>query len=144
MNLQECVKFATENPVCFVATIDGDQPRVRTFLMWFADENGFYFATLSPKRVSRQLKTNPKVEVCFYNNAADLQGAKQMRVTGEIELVDDEALRKKVAEERAVLEQIVGKPIEPLMEVFRIHSGEAYFWTMADILKEPGLERIRF
>ena len=142
--MKDCIKFATENPVCFVATTDGDQPRVRTFLMWFADENGFYFATLSPKQVSKQLKSSSKVEVCFYNNAADLKAAKQMRVTGEVELVDDQGLRKKVAEERAVLEQIVGKPIEPLMEVFRIHTGEAHFWTMADILKEPELERVRF
>lgn len=144
MDLRDCIKFATENPVCFVATTDGDQPRVRTFLMWFADENGFYLATLSPKRVSEQLKSNPKVEVCFYNNPADLQGAKQMRVTGEVELVDDEELTRKVAEERAFIEQIVGYPIGPLLEVFRIHSGEAHFWTMADTLKEPELERVGF
>lgn len=144
MNLQDCTEFATENPVCFIATTDGDQPRVRTFLMRSADENGFCFVTLSPKRVSEQLKSNPKVEVCFYNNAADLKAAKQMRVAGEIELVDDDELRKKVAEERAALRQIVGKPIEPLIEVFRIPSGEAHFWTMADILKESELERTRF
>ena len=40
--------------------------------------------------------------------------------------------------------QIAGEPIEPLTEIFRIRSGEAHFWTMADILKEPELERIRF
>jgi pyridoxamine 5'-phosphate oxidase len=144
MNLQDCIKFATENPVCFVATAEGNQPRVRTFMMWFADENGFYFATLSPKQVSKQLKNNPKAEVCFYNNAADLQEAKHMRVTGEMELVDDEALRKKVAEERAALEQIAGRPLQPLMEVFRISSGKVHFWTMMDILREPELERIEF
>jgi len=40
---QDCIKFANENPVCYIATMDGDQPRVRGFLMWFADEKGFYF-----------------------------------------------------------------------------------------------------
>lgn len=144
MNFKDCIKFATENPVCFVATLDRDQPRVRAFLMWFADENGFYFTTLSPKPVSEQLKQNPKVEVCFYNNATDLQAARQMRVTGEVELLTDEVLTKKAAEERTVLEQITRQAIEPLMEVFRIHSGQAHFWTMAEILKERDLETIGF
>jgi pyridoxamine 5'-phosphate oxidase len=140
MNLQDCIQFATENPVCFVATTDGDQPRVRGFLLWFANEDGFYFATLSPKEVYKKLKNNPKVEVCFYNNPAELQDAKQMRVTGKVEFLDDEELKKKIAEER----QMAGQPIEHLCEVFRIHTGEAHFWTMADVLKEPELERIKF
>ena len=90
MSFQDCVKFANENPVCYVATTDGDQPRVRAFVIFFADENGFYFGTLSPKDVSRQLKTNPKVEVCFYNNARPM---KMMRVTGEVEFLDDMVLK---------------------------------------------------
>jgi pyridoxamine 5'-phosphate oxidase len=144
MNMQDCVSFANENPVCFIATMDGDQPRVRGFLMCFADENGFYFATMSPKEVTKQLKTNPKIEVCFYNNPTELQHAKQMRVTGKAEFVDDQALHRKICEERAFLGDIAGQPIDPIMEIFRIHSGQAHFWTMMDVLKEPELERITF
>ena len=144
MDLQDCVKFATENPVCYMATMDGDQPRVRGLLLWFADESGFYFAILSPKQVSRQLKENPKVEVCFYNNPAELQGAKQMRVTGEIEFLADQKLIDKVHEERSFLDQIAGRSLKPLLEILRLSTGEAHFWTMMDVLKEPELERIKF
>ena len=144
MDLQDCVKFATENPVCYMATMDGDQPRVRGLLLWFADDSGFYFAILSPKQVSRQLKENPKVEVCFYNNPAELQGAKQMRVTGEIAFLDDQKLIDKVYEERSFLDQIAGRSVKPLLEILRIRTGEAHFWTMMDVLKEPELERIKF
>jgi uncharacterized pyridoxamine 5'-phosphate oxidase family protein len=144
MDFQDCIKFANENPVCYVATQDGDQPRVRVFLMWFADENGFYFATLSPKEVSKQLKNNPKVELCFYNNPEELPNGRMMRVTGEVEFLDDEELKKKILEERAFLEELAGQPIEPLIEVFRINTGEAHFWTLPDVLKEPELERIKF
>jgi len=112
--------------------------------MWFADENGFYFATFSPKDIYKQLQNNPKVEVCFYNNAAELIDAKYMRVKGKIEFSDDGALIKKVTEERAFLEQIIGRPIGPITKVFRIYTGEIHFWTMADALKEPELERIKF
>jgi len=66
MNLEDCIKFANDNPICYVATADGDQPRVRAFGMWFADKTGFYFSTQASKAVCKQLKSNPKVEVCFY------------------------------------------------------------------------------
>jgi pyridoxamine 5'-phosphate oxidase len=144
MNLQDCIQFATENPICFLATIDGDQPRVRALAMWFADENGFYFSTLSPKQLYKQLKTNSKVEVCFYNHPSDLMEAKQMRVTGKVEFVDDRELEQKAASEGTWLEELTGKPLGHLWENFRIRSGEACFWALADTLKEPELERIRF
>jgi uncharacterized pyridoxamine 5'-phosphate oxidase family protein len=144
MDLQDCIQFANENPVCYVATVDGDQPRVRALLMCFADENGFYFSTFSPKAFSKQLKKNPKVEVCFYNNPPELQQAKQMRVTGKIEFLDDRELINRIGQERAFLEQLAGQPLEDLWEVFRVHTGEAHFWTLQDVLREPEVERITF
>lgn len=144
MNLQDCIQFAAEHPICFVATTDGDQPRVRALALWFANEDGFYFSTLSPKQLYGQLKTNSKVQVCFYNNPADLMDAKQMRVTGEVEFVDDQELRQRAAAEGAFLEELTGRLLGHLWENFRLHSGEACFWTLADTLKEPDLERIRF
>jgi uncharacterized pyridoxamine 5'-phosphate oxidase family protein len=142
--LDECVRFATEHPICCLATEDEVQPRVRTLLMWFADATGFYFMTMSPKGLSRQLHANPRVEVCFYNGAAELPEARQMRVTGIAEFVDDVELTHKVTQERAALEGIIGRPLEPITEVFRVTSGEAFFWTLTDILREPELERVRF
>ena len=144
MDFQDCIKFANENPVCYIATMDGDQPRVRGFLMCFADENGFYFGTLSPKEVTKQLKANPKVEVCYYNTPAELKDARQMRVTGKVEWVDDKALHEKICKERAFLADITGQPLAPIMELFRIHTGKVHFWTMMDVLKESQLERIKF
>jgi len=58
--------------------------------------------------------------------------------------VDDAELVRKVPEKRAALEGIIGRPLEPIAEVFRIASGEARFWTLMDILKEPELETLRF
>lgn len=144
MDLQDCIKFATENPICFVATADRDQPRVRALGLWFANEEGFYFSILSPKQVCRQLKTNPKVEVWFYNNPSDLMQAKQMRVAGKLELVVDHDLQERAAKEGAFLEELTGKPLGHLWEIFRIHSGEAWFFTLADTLRELELERVQF
>ncbi len=144
MELKECIDFANAHPVCFIATEDGDQPRVRSVRMISADQSGFYFFMLSPKQVTHQLHANPNIEVCYYNNPADLGQAKQMRVTGVAELCQDPDLIDKAARDRAFLEQIAGQPIRPIMEIWRVSHGEAHFWTMMDVLKESQLERTKF
>ena len=139
MTMQECIRFATEHPVCSLATVDGDQPRVRTFLLWRANEDGFYFETFNPKDVYEQLKNNPKVEICFFNNESDLEKAKTMRLTGEVEFLDDPDLKKQLLADWPFLQDA-----EPVLEIFRVQSGKAFFWTMADVLKEKEIERVRF
>lgn len=144
MNINDCITFATQNPVCFLATTEGNQPRVRAVLLFFANEEGFYFVFLSPKDMCKQMEKNPKVEICFYNNAADLSAGKSMRITGKMEIVRDAELTKRAMKERGFLEATIGRPLEPLLQVCRIHTGVSFFWTMADPLKEHELERIRF
>jgi uncharacterized pyridoxamine 5'-phosphate oxidase family protein len=60
MDFDECIRFATEHPICAVATVDGDQPRVRMLGMWFAAKEGFYFSTAKVKAMCRQLRANPQ------------------------------------------------------------------------------------
>jgi pyridoxamine 5'-phosphate oxidase len=140
VDLKDCTKFANENPVCYVATEDGDWPRVRAFRMWFADETGFYFHTGSTKSVFKQLLSNPRIEVCFCTP----NFGKMMRVTGKAEFLDSIALKKRLVEERAFLKAIVKGPDDPLLTIFRIPSGEAHFWTMAENMRESEIPRIRF
>ena len=144
MDRKACIDFANENPLCFLATLDGDQPRVRAVLMDNADESGFYFATLTPKEMSSQMHANPKVEICFYNNASDLMAAKMMRVCGEVEFIDDPEAKERALKSREGLSQIVGEPIEPYTEIFRISCGDIHFWTMMDVMKEKQLQHLKF
>ncbi|MBN1982890.1 MAG: pyridoxamine 5'-phosphate oxidase family protein [Chitinivibrionales bacterium] len=82
MSLNDCIKFANENPVCFLATCDGDQPRVRCMGFWFADETGFYFQTGEIKEMVGQMRRNKKIEVCFIK-AVRMQG-KQYALRGRL------------------------------------------------------------
>ena len=141
MDFSDCVKFANENPVTYIATVDGDQPRVRAFAMWFADETGFYYHTGTPKAVWQQLTKNPKVELCFY---APGDAGEMMRVAGEIEVVEDPALKERLVRERSWLLQIVSGPADPKLAVFRVAHGEAYFWTMEYNMREAEAPRVRF
>lgn len=146
MNFPDCIKFANEGHRCFIATVEGDQPRVRAMSCWFADETGFYFQTGAKKATYHQLKKNRKVEACFYEPDPGPGVGRQMRVSGEIEFVDDIGLRIKVLQDRPFLKQAYGiqKPEDPILVLFRIRKGEAYFWTMANNMKESEIQRISF
>ena len=133
MNFKDCIKFANETPVCYLATVEGDQPRVRALGFWFANESGFYFQIGSMRDMYGQLHVNPKVEVCFWQ--PDKAVGKMMRVAGEIEFVDDPVLKNKVLEDRPFLKDFGMTYDHPGLIIFRIAKGEAYFWTMATNLE---------
>lgn len=131
--IQDCIDFANENKVCFLATTEGDQPRVRALGFWFADETGFYFQTGSIKTMYKQLIVNPKVEACFYHQKGMI--GTMLRVAGEIEFISDYKLKERVLIERPFLKEF-GLTIEsPGLIIFRIAHGEAHFWTMENNLK---------
>lgn len=144
MDLKDCISFASENPVCYLATNEGDQPRVRGLIMDYADEAGFYFATLSPKNLSKQLHTNPKVEVCFYNNASDIKQARMMRICGSVEFIDEPEAFERAIRHREGLSEIVGEPVDPYVEIFKITAGDVHFWTIMDAMRERQLEHVEF
>ena len=129
MSFEKCVKFASENPVAFIATVDGYQPRVRGFLLWFADKTGFYFHTGTTKDIYGQLKANPKLEMCFFSPKGGAGGV-MLRVAGEAELLDDKELKRKAIAERTFLKNWGFTPESPELVILRIAHGEAWFWTM--------------
>jgi pyridoxamine 5'-phosphate oxidase len=141
MDFKDCVKFANDNKTCYLATAEGDQPRVRAMGMWYADETGFYFQAQSVKALYKQIEKNPKVEIYF--NAKDM--SKVMRVYGKAKIVTDEKIRAKCIQERPFVKNFgITTPDNPLLAVFHVYTGEAYFWTMADSMKEASLPRIKF
>ena len=145
MDLNDVVKFANANPICYLATADGDQPRVRGMMIWYADDTGFYFHTGAPKKVVQQLKKNPKAEVCFFQPPETPPGGTMLRVAGKVEFLDDIALKTRLLEERPFLRGLgVDDPASPMLAVFRIYTGEAYFWSMSENMRESESERIKF
>jgi pyridoxamine 5'-phosphate oxidase len=144
MDLSEYVQFATDNPVTYIATNDGDQPRVRAFAMWFADTTGFYYHTGTPKSVYQQLLKNPKTELCFFA-PGDMDTMKMMRVSGEVEFLEDKSLEERLYKDRPWVKDVMkSAPKGARIAIFRIAHGEAYFWTMAHNLHEREIPRLNF
>ena len=131
--IQDCIKFTNENPICYLATVDGNQPRVRALGFWFADETGFYFQTASMKEIPHQLEVNPRVEACFYKQ--DGAPGAMLRIAGEVEFINDRALKEKAMTDRPFLKRFGLTADSPELVIFRLAHGEAHFWTMENNLK---------
>lgn len=133
MNIDTCIRFANDNKLCYLATAEGDQPRVRALGFWFADETGFYFQTGSVKDMYKQLLQNPKAEACFYKQEGMI--GTMLRVTGKIEFINDKKLKERVLNERPFLKEYGLTIDSPGLIIFRISHGQAHFWNMENNLK---------
>ena len=130
--MKKCIEFANENPVCYLASVEGDQPRVRALGFWFADETGFYFQIGAIKELYGQLQKNPKTEVCIYKHEGMI--GTMLRISGAIEFVDDIKLKEKVLVDRPFLKSFGLTAQSPDLIIFRIAHGKAHFWTMENNL----------
>ena len=87
--IEKVVQFLDGAQTYYLATVDGDQPRVRPFgtvLLW---DGKLYIQTGKVKPISRQLAANPKAEICAFKDG------QWLRVAGE--LVNDDTREVKVA-----------------------------------------------
>lgn len=66
--MKEVYEFLKECGTFYIATIDGDKPRVRPFGVVNIFEDKLYIQTGKVKNVSKQMQINPNVEICAYNN----------------------------------------------------------------------------
>jgi len=82
--MDEVLAFLKKTDTYFLATTEGDQPRVRPFGTINQYNGRLYIQTGKNKDVSKQIAANPKVEICAW------QGADWLRV--QAVLVDDPSL----------------------------------------------------
>ncbi len=87
--MQRVVDFLKKAETYYLATVDGDQPRVRPFGTVNVFEGKLYIQTGKSKDVSKQIHTNPKVEICAFKDG------EWLRVAGT--LVEDDRREARVA-----------------------------------------------
>lgn len=85
--MERVCEFLKKAGVYYLATAEGDQPRVRPFGTAHIFEGKLYIQTGKSKPVSRQLAANPKAEICAFHEG------KWVRVAGE--LVEDDRVEAK-------------------------------------------------
>lgn len=80
--MEKVLQFLKDAETYYLATVEGDQPRVRPFGTAHIFEGKLYIQTGKVKDVSKQLHANPKAEICAF------KGGEWIRVAGE--LVEDD------------------------------------------------------
>ncbi|MDR0643105.1 MAG: pyridoxamine 5'-phosphate oxidase family protein [Treponema sp.] len=74
--MQEVYDFLKKTGIYYLATVEGDQPRVRPFGTVDIFDGKLYIQTGKSKDVSKQIAANPKIEICAFDPA----GGKWIRV----------------------------------------------------------------
>ena len=87
--IEKVYRFLDEAQTYYLATVEGDQPRVRPFGTALLYEGRLYIQTGKVKSVSKQIAANPKVEICAFKDG------KWLRLAGE--LVSDDRREVKAA-----------------------------------------------
>lgn len=115
----------------YLATIDGDQPRLRPVSPVRTEGFTVYVANLRQYHKTVEIEANPKVELCYLDESHD-----QVRITGIAEVVTDRPLLQEIWNDNPLLRQYLGSIDNPELIVYCIRPNRVRF------MKEWALEYI--
>ena len=121
----------------YLATIDGDQPRLRPVSPVRTEHFTVYVANLRGYHKTEEIAANPKVELCYLDDHHD-----QVRITGIAEVVCDRALLQEIWDANPLLRQYLGSLDNPELIVYRIRPTRVRYmreWALEywDVPLEP-------
>ncbi len=105
-----------------LATNDGDQPRVRPVSPVRTEGFTVFVANLRPYQKTREIESNPKVELCYLDDHHD-----QVRITGRAQVLDDPALLRTIWDENPLLANYLGSINNPQLIVYRVEPERVRF-----------------
>ena len=108
MEQEEAIDIIRDAGFGYLATTEGNQPRVRPMMPYLTEEGELLLALLGRSRSIPEIKSNPNVEVCFVDRKMWY-----CRVTGKATLSDDLAKKTIVFEMVPMLRQYFAGPADP-------------------------------
>lgn len=125
--MNEVYEFLKECDTYYLATLEGYQPRVRPFGTIDIYNNRLYIQTGKVKKVSQQIKVNPKIEICGMSKGS------WIRVTAEAFLDSKIEAQKHMLDNYPSLRDMY-KPGDGNTEVFYLKNVTA---VISSFDKEP-------
>ena len=124
--MNEVLEFLKACGTYYLATLDGDQPRVRPFGSYAEFEGKLYIETAHGKPVSQQIDAHPLVEICAFDNAS-----RWVRI--QARLVADERQEAKVAflEQMPSLRDLGYNEFDGKMAIYYLTDAVATFNSYA-------------
>jgi general stress protein 26 len=111
-----------------LATLDGDQPRVRPVSPVRTDGFVVYVANLRSYHKTAEIAANPRVELCYLDDRHD-----QVRITGVAEVVTDAAILQEIWDANPLLRQYLRRIDNPEFVLYRICPHRVRFmreWSL--------------
>ncbi len=118
--MREVYEFLKKCGTYYLATAEGDQPRVRPFGTVLLYEGKLYIQTGKVKNVSKQLAENPKAELCAFD------GQSWLRVSGCLREDDRTEVRKAMLDAYPSLRGMYNEN-DGNTQVLYFEQGEAVF-----------------
>jgi uncharacterized pyridoxamine 5'-phosphate oxidase family protein len=131
--MEEILKFLQEAKVFYLATIDGDQPRVRPMGFFMNYKDKLYFSTNNTKEMYKQMRANPKIEICAVG--AD---NKTLRIHGKVIFDAEHETKVKALEVSPALQRMY-KPDDDIFTLFYFESAKAVISDMKGAKQEFSL-----
>lgn len=107
-----------ETPMCFIATISGNEPKVRAFQYQFEQDGKLWFCTAKSKDVFKQLQANSAVEIC-----AVKQDMTWVRITAKVDFEDNRAVKERILAEQPLIKGIYENADNPDFTTFCVEHG---------------------
>ena len=127
--MQEVYDFLKKCGTYYLATVEGDQPRVRPFGTIDMFEGKLYIQTGKVKNVSKQLQANPKAELCAFADGV------WIRICGKL-IRDDRIEPKKHMLEAYPQLQNMYSAEDDNTEVLYLEDATATFYSFTDAPRE--------
>ena len=106
----------------YLASMDGDQPRLRPVSPVRTDHFTVYVANLRGYHKTQEIAANPKVELCYLSKGHD-----QVRITGVANVVSDRQLLSEIWDANPLLRQYLGSIDNPALIVYRVDPNRVRF-----------------
>ena len=127
--LEKICKFLDDAGTYYLATVEGNQPRVRPFGTILLYDGKLYIQTGKVKAVSRQIAANPRVELCAFT------GGKWLRLSGILEEDDNRDVKVAMLEKLPSLKGMYS-PDDGNMQMLYFRSGKAVFSSFTEAPEE--------
>lgn len=105
-----------------LATVDGDQPRLRPVSPVRTDRFTIYIANLRSYHKTAEIAANPRVELCYLDDGHD-----QVRLTGTAEVLTDRPLLQEIWDANPLLRKYLGSIDNPALIVYRVAPNRVRF-----------------
>ncbi|TCL54661.1 putative pyridoxamine 5'-phosphate oxidase family protein [Hydrogenispora ethanolica] len=122
--MKEVLQFLTDNPIFYLATVDGGVPKVRPFGFAMEWEGKLYLATNNQKDVYKQLRANPRLEISTTSKTGEW-----LRLKGKAVFKTSRESKEAALNAMPTLKKMYSAD-DSIFETFYIEDAEATFMDM--------------